>query len=100
MPIDSKGHRLYEKMSFCDLAHFWICCSFRHSEQTSQWAELNLMSHFRATSLKRSRFNMQKYKFVCVTHIQPTITYIELKKLIFLHVKSEPFKACSKKTIH
>jgi len=33
-----------------DLAGFWICCSSHHSEQMSQWAELDLMSSFRVTS--------------------------------------------------
>jgi len=28
-----------------DLANFWIC--FDHSEQISQWAELDIMSYFR-----------------------------------------------------
>jgi len=45
------------------LAGFWICCSSHHSEQMSLWAELYLMSNFRVTSPKRSRFNMKNISF-------------------------------------
>ena len=38
---------LMGKCLSADLANFWICCSSLHSEQMSQWAQLDPMSPLR-----------------------------------------------------
>ena len=53
-----------------NLVNFWICCNSFHSEQISEWIQVDPMSRFRATSLERFSNHVKSGSFkVCNTEM-------------------------------